>query len=256
MLDEKSLTDKKQDTNGVLSDVTDPKQLTTVYKKNGSFDLQRRLLLENFKQSETHSNLQLKLKLMVEGMVKQDPSILMKNRGKMGALIQGNIINQHMQNKNESSVLSIVDKDFQDKITGNPEFQSKLKDELKDIKRRLLGISDEEYEKELEQERAKQLLEEKQKEEKKHSRSDRDYRNNFKLKQLSSNKITKPPKFNFSSRGSWYNGSNETSSGSEVSANGNTKNSSNNYTTNAGNSHDDKNPEDSSSKRDIPFLTY
>lgn len=175
----------------------DPKQLTTIYKKNGDFDKQRKVLLENFKQSETHSNLLLKLKLMVESKIKQDPSILLKNKGKMGALIQGEIINDHMST-NGSGLLSIVDKDIQDKIIDSPEFHILLRTELKDIKRKLMGISDEDYAAQLE-------TEEKEKEKEKEKKGgvvfttefkNGDYKNNFRVKNLS-HRVNKPPRFNF-----------------------------------------------------------
>ena len=95
-------------------DITDPKQLITIYKKQGKFDNQRRLLLDNFKQSETYNNLILKLKLLIENKVKQDPNILMKNKGKMAALIQGEMTT----NNDNNELLNIVDKDIQDKIVG------------------------------------------------------------------------------------------------------------------------------------------
>lgn len=136
--------------------MSDPKQLVSVYKKNGSFDKRRKKLLDNFKESETHANLMLKLRMIVEGKVKSDPSILMKNRGKIGALIQGNIIQQ--KNETENSILNIVDKDIQEKIIDSPEFHDILKDELKDIERRLLGISDEEWETKKKEEAEEKLL--------------------------------------------------------------------------------------------------
>lgn len=189
--------------------ITDHKQLTTIYKKNGSFDKQRRLLLENFRKSETHSNLLLKLKLMIENKIKNDPTILMKNKGKMGALIQGEIINQHLNSSkdesnnkkplNNNNFLSIVDKDIQEKIIDSPEFHEILKVELKDIKRKLLGITDEDYEQQLKIEE-----ENKQKEielaELRNKEKELSYKNNFKVKKLNPNhKITKTPKFNFNS---------------------------------------------------------
>lgn len=187
-----------------LTEVNDPKQLTTIYKKNGSFDQRRRLLLEDFKKSETHSNLLLKLKLMVENKIKNDPSILMKNKGKMGALIQGGIINDHMpqkavNSKNDNSLLSIVDKDIQQKIIDSPEFHKELKDELNDIKRKLLGITDEEYAKQLEDEQ-RQKDSEKEELKKQNEEKELAYKNNFKVKTLNtSHKVTKAPRFNFSS---------------------------------------------------------
>lgn len=62
------------------SEITDSKQLINIYKKKGKFDNQRKKLLDNFKQSQTYTNLLLKLKLLIEAKVKQDPSILMKNK--------------------------------------------------------------------------------------------------------------------------------------------------------------------------------
>ncbi|ODV81377.1 uncharacterized protein CANTADRAFT_106924 [Suhomyces tanzawaensis NRRL Y-17324] len=180
--------------------VTDPKQLTTVYKKNGSFDKQRKVLLENFKQSETHANLLLKLKLMVESKVKQDPSILMKNKGKIAALIQGEIINEHLGKNSGGSggLLSIVDKDIQDKIIDSPDFHQELKTELKDIRRVMMGISDEEYQKQLEEEKAE---EEKEKREAQTLSAVSDYSSSsYRVKGLGGNhRISKPPRFNFSS---------------------------------------------------------
>lgn len=169
----------------------DPKHLTTIYKKNGNFDKQRKELLENFKESETCKNLLLKLQIMIESKVKHDPLILMKNKGKMAALIQGEIVNQrsgshNLSNNNttdkgtgvslsekesytqdsngpSNTILGIVDRDIQEKIIESEEFQFAIKEELRDIKRRLLGISDEEYAQIKEDERLK--LEKRQKEE-------------------------------------------------------------------------------------------
>lgn len=194
-----------------MSDNVTDKQLTSVYKKNGSFDKQRKMLLENFKESETHTNLLLKLKLMVENKIKIDPSILMKNRGKMGALIQGEIIYQHLgpkesdgkndktKVKNNNSLLNIVDKDIQEKIIDSPEFHDSLKVELKDIKRRIEGINDEDYAKILEEERiAKEQEMEKHK--LKNQEKELAYKNNFKVKHLNpSHKVMKAPRFNFGS---------------------------------------------------------
>lgn len=182
-------------------EVTDPKQLTAIYKRNGSFDRRRKLLLEDFKSSETHSNLMLKLKLMVESKVKNDPTILTKNRGKMGALIQGSIINDHMQqkglnDKNDNSLLSIVDKDIQEKIIDSPEFNGILQSELKDIRRRLMNISDEEYAKQQEDEREQEKREEEDKKE--NAEKELTYKNNFKVKNIdNTSRISKPPRISF-----------------------------------------------------------
>ncbi|EAZ63795.1 hypothetical protein PICST_27132, partial [Scheffersomyces stipitis CBS 6054] len=183
----------------------DTKQLTNIYKKNGSFDKQRRQLLQNFKQSETHANLLLKLKVMIENKINQDPSILMKNKGKMGALIQGEIINEHLASKSNSTsagsgLLSIVDKDIQDKIIDSPDFHKLVRDELKDIRRILLGISDEDYQKEL----RKEADEEREKQERlkaEETANTKDYKNNFRVKSLTNtHRIAKPPRFNFGGR--------------------------------------------------------
>ncbi|SGZ56258.1 CIC11C00000002485 [Sungouiella intermedia] len=176
--------------------VADHKQLASIYKKGGSFDKQRKLLLENFKDSQTHKNLILKLRLMVENKVKNDPSILLKNRGKMGALIQGEIISNSSA---DSPILNIVDKDIQEKIIDSPEFHEILKVELKDIKRKCEGISDEDYAAHLkEEEKLKQ--EEEQRVEKERIEKELAYKNNFKVKQLAATHMAKPPRFNFSSK--------------------------------------------------------
>ncbi|KAL6453461.1 hypothetical protein SBY92_005030 [Candida maltosa Xu316] len=131
------MSEKSSHTNS--KDITDSKQLINIYKKKGKFDNQRKLLLDNFKQSETYKNLLLKLKLLIDNKIKQDSSILMKNKGKMAALIQGEIITN---DKNE--LLKIVDKDIQDKIIDSFEFHNTIKDELIDIKQELLGDENEE----------------------------------------------------------------------------------------------------------------
>lgn len=148
-----------------------PKELTAKYKRAGLFDQQRRLLLDNFRELETHANLLLKLKLLIEAKVKDDPLILMKNKGKMAALIQGEIINQHhaeaksKPNGAAPSLLSIVDQDLREKIIDLPEFQNQLRMEIKDIQRKMLGVSDEDYQAQLKREqeeaqrRAKELQE-------------------------------------------------------------------------------------------------
>lgn len=184
-----------------MSDRDDAKQLTLRYKKNGTFDKQRKKLLENFRESETHANLLLKLKIMIENKIKQDPSILMKNKGKVGALIQGEIINHHMKNNNDS-LLSIVDKDIQDKTVDSPAFHKELKASLRDIQRQMLGVSDEDYKKQLEEEaKAEQqwLAQQAEKEQEKEREANAE-KLNFKMKSLINNyKVTKTPRFNFSS---------------------------------------------------------
>lgn len=166
------------------------------YKRSGTFDQQRKQLLENFKQSETHKNLLLKLQLMVDNKVKKDPSILAKNRGKMGALIQGEIVNQHSTGK-EAGLLGIVDKDIQEKIIESPEFRSLIKTELKDIRRKLLAISDEDYEKLLEEER-QQSAQSEQEERKPSVEHERDSYN-FKVKKPG-NKQFKVPRIKLAQR--------------------------------------------------------
>lgn len=174
----------------------DNKYLTLIYKKNGSFDKQRKRLLENFKTSQTHSNLLLKLKLMVESKVKADPSLLLKNKGKMAALIQGEIIS----NNSGSNILDIVDKDIQEKIIDSPEFHNKLKVELKDIRRKALGISDEDYVKQLEEE-ARVEKEEAEKKQREQAEKELAYKNNFKVKQLAAPpRQARPPRFNLPTR--------------------------------------------------------
>lgn len=244
-------TDDNSSNTQNITEINDPKQLTTVYKKNGSFDQRRKLLLEDFKKSETHSNLLLKLKLMVENKIKNDPSILMKNKGKMGALIQGGIINDHMQqktvnSKNDNSLLSIVDKDIQEKIIDSPEFHKELKDELKNTKRILLGISDEEYAKQLEEEKRQKDLE---LEEIKRQEAEKElaYKNNFKVKNLGTNhKVTKPPRFNFSTNrnNDRHVRDNYQSPGNDTSSNAN-KNNGNNSAS-----------EDNKQKQNVPYLMY
>lgn len=169
----------------------DNKYLTLIYKKNGSFDKQRKRLLENFKSSQTHSNLQLKLKLMIESKLKSDPTILLKNKGKMAALIQGEIIS----NKVGSNILEIVDKDIQEKIIDSPEFHESLKVELKDIRRKALGITDEEYAKQLEEEE-KAKREETERKQREEAEKELSYKNNFKVKQLITPSAPRPPRFN------------------------------------------------------------
>lgn len=188
-------------------EVKQPKELTTIYKKNGSFDKQRKLLLENFKTSETHSNLLMKLKLLIDGKIKANPEILLKNKGKTGALIQGEIINEHINDPSKgNTLLSIVDKDIQEKIIDSPEFLLLLKDELRDVKRKLEGISDEEYEKllakekelELEREREKERERERINERNKDIREPPFYGNKFSGSYRPKvGRITKVPRFNF-----------------------------------------------------------
>lgn len=140
----------------------DSKNITTSYKKNGTFDKQRKRLLDNFKQSETHSNLLIKLKVLVESKIKQDPQILLKNKGKVSALIQGEIINSKSSGLD---ILNVMDKDIRDKIVNSEEFQKELKTELKDIMRKMMGVSDEAYAVQLEKESAEEAEEKRKKEE-------------------------------------------------------------------------------------------
>lgn len=176
-------------------DAIDSKKLVSTYKKNGLFDHQRKKLLQNFRESQTHSNLLLKLKVMVESKIKSDPSILLKNRGKTAALIQGEVLSAQ-----ESSILGIVDKDIRQKIIDSPDFYQQLQAELKDVKRKLQGISDEDYAKMVEDEE-KAKADERARREREQAERDLAYKNNFKVKQLSyTQKVAKPPRFNFQSR--------------------------------------------------------
>lgn len=132
-----------------------PENLTTVYKKNGSFDQQRKSLLEEFRLSETHANLLLKLKVLVESKIQNDPSILLKNKGMMSALIQGEIMNMRNNQKNgamqRSDFLDIVERDIQEKIIDSRQFHDLIKGELHAIRRDAMGISQEEYDKQSEE---------------------------------------------------------------------------------------------------------
>ncbi|EDK40060.2 hypothetical protein PGUG_04158 [Meyerozyma guilliermondii ATCC 6260] len=188
---------------------TDAKSLMSIYKRSGAFDQQRKRLLEDFKSSETHKNLLLKLQMMLDNKVKNDPSILAKNRGKMGALIQGEIVNQH-SSTNDPGLLGIVDKDIQEKIIESPDFRHLIESEIKDIRRKVLGISDEDHKKMLEeeenqklkdQEEAKRKASERAQEERDREERDRDiaYKNNFKVKKPA-NKSFKAPRIKFAAR--------------------------------------------------------
>lgn len=208
---------------GDKQEMTDPKELAGIFKKSGMFDKQRRKLIDNFKSSETHNNLLLKLKLMIDNKVKNDPSILMKNKGKMGALIQGEIISDH--NKDANSLLSIVDRDIQEKIIDSPEFRASIKNELRDIKRKQEGVSDEEYKEILKQE---QEQEQKEKEQQKdqQQRLFEDYHHphsrwkpNESNHKFNHNRVMKAPKFNLFS--------NDHSDPSHDNSNNNSSNSSN-----------------------------
>ncbi|CAX44828.1 conserved hypothetical protein [Candida dubliniensis CD36] len=204
-------------------DITDPKQLITIYKKKGKFDNQRRLLLDNFKQSETYDNLLLKLKLLIENKVKQDPNILMKNKGKMAALIQG-----EMTTNDTNELLNIVDKDIQDKIIDSFEFHNLIKNDLIDIKQELLGISDEEIIKLKNQEKLKlerlrmeaklknlKRIQQQQQQNQEQQQVEKNYKNNFKIKNLaasssssssSNHRVNKPPRFNLRDSSTNING--------------------------------------------------
>ncbi|KAG5421531.1 hypothetical protein I9W82_000622 [Candida metapsilosis] len=238
----------KQDPPPVVK-LTDSKQLTTIYKKNGTFDAKRKDLLTNFKQSETCQNLLLKLQIMVESKVKADPSILMKNKGKMAALIQGEIVNQvnskdqasngtassastgsngvgatttaAASGKDDSGILSIVDKDIQENIIDSMQFHDSLKEELMNVQRKIMGISDEEFDKMKQELRAKRDKREQDALRRKKLRLEKetlelDYRNNFKVKDLSNgghghvgtgaHRVNKVPRINLKSNGSSSNG--------------------------------------------------
>lgn len=183
------------------ADSLDQKQLAARYKKNGSFDKRRKHLLESFKESQTHSNLLLKLKVMVENKIKNDPTLLLKNRGQVAALIQGEVINGP---KTGASIVSIVDKDIREKIIDSPQFHEELRTELKDVKRKLLGVSDEDYAKELEEERNRSALAASSLSpapssatysRNSETESEPSFRNNF--YKGASTKVIKPPRFQF-----------------------------------------------------------
>ncbi|EER32595.1 predicted protein [Candida tropicalis MYA-3404] len=230
------------------SEITDSKQLINIYKKKGKFDNQRKKLLDNFKQSQTYTNLLLKLKLLIEAKVKQDPSILMKNKGKMAALIQGEITTN-----DNNELLSIVDKDIQDKILDSYEFHNLIKTELIDIKQEISGDNDEELSNLKKQEQLK--LERLKLESKltnlkviqQHHDSNpesRDgsygknnkinYNNNMKSNSMNSNhRINKPSRFNYRS-----------------------ENNSNNNASSSSTSHKEDESNKRKKKDKIPFMMY
>lgn len=136
----------------------------------------------------------------------------MKNKGKMAALIQGEMTT----NNDNNELLNIVDKDIQDKIIDSFEFHNLVKNDLIDIKQELLGISDEEIAKIKDQEKLKlerlrmeakmkdlkriQQQQQLQNQEQQHQ-VEKNYKNNFKIKNLASSssnhRVNKPPRFNF-----------------------------------------------------------
>lgn len=77
----------------------------------------------------------------------------------MAALIQGEIVNQSNNkdpsssptlrngDKDDNGILSIVDKDIQENIIDSSQFHESLKEELMDVQRKIMGISDEEFDK-------------------------------------------------------------------------------------------------------------
>ncbi|RCK60350.1 hypothetical protein Cantr_08182 [Candida viswanathii] len=223
-------------------EITDSKQLISIYKKKGKFDNQRKILLDNFKQSQTYTNLLLKIKLLIEAKVKQDPSILMKNKGKMAALIQGEITTN-----DNNELLSIVDKDIQDKILDSYEFHNLIKNELIDIKQEISGDNDEELMNLKKQEKIKlerlkfeskltnlkmiQQHHELEQEPSEPGYSKSSYKTSSTSSSISSNhRVSKPPRFNY--RG-------ETSSGSSSSA------------------HKEEDPQPKKKKKDkISFMMY
>ncbi|ODQ79096.1 hypothetical protein BABINDRAFT_162161 [Babjeviella inositovora NRRL Y-12698] len=113
--------------------ITDPKQLTTVYKRSGAFDKQRKQLLNDFKDSETFSRVSSVIQQRIRKKVAKDPSLLAKNKGKIAALIQGEIIN-------DPEVIELIEKDIRRRVFTAKESHNAVYNGLDDIQRTLLGL--------------------------------------------------------------------------------------------------------------------
>ncbi|ODV85874.1 hypothetical protein CANARDRAFT_7237 [[Candida] arabinofermentans NRRL YB-2248] len=86
-----------------------PQELITKYKRKGYFDTKRKQLISNFTTSETENDVSMNFKLdelidkLIDLKVRQDPSILAKNKGKLAALVQTALINEQFKTQRVKS---------------------------------------------------------------------------------------------------------------------------------------------------------
>ncbi|KAH3672267.1 hypothetical protein WICMUC_004362 [Wickerhamomyces mucosus] len=71
--------------------ISDNKSINVLYKRKGHFDAKREELVKNFKQTEAYGNLVTTAKQIVESIIRNNPKLLVKNRGQLTALIEGTI---------------------------------------------------------------------------------------------------------------------------------------------------------------------
>ncbi|CDK25588.1 unnamed protein product [Kuraishia capsulata CBS 1993] len=109
----------------------DAKGLSSLYKRKGYFDQQRKVLLSDFKQSSEHETLQHMLRQLVEEKVKEDPTILTKNKGKMAALLQGSIAT----NSRNKEILSLVEKYSKTRTVDSKELTASVNETMEQLEK-------------------------------------------------------------------------------------------------------------------------
>lgn len=142
---------------GIKKNTFNAKKLTSIYKKNGSFDKQRNIFLETFKNSDVYSKSIIKLEEIIEKIIKENPDFLLKNKGKIAALIQGQIINDYLKlksdtnnlvpnkelnNDSNTNFLFEIDQEIEKIIFSSTEFQVSLRKDLMKIQDDLMKTQD------------------------------------------------------------------------------------------------------------------
>merc|ERR1712080_301385 len=100
----------------------------------------------------------------------------------------------HHGSKEDTGILSIVDKDIQENIIDSSQFHESLKEELMDVQRKLMGISDDEFETMKQELRVKKEKQEQEEAIKRQVRLEKDkneldYRNNFRIKEMTNGRV-------------------------------------------------------------------
>lgn len=85
----------------------DQKELIAEYKKQGNFDSKRKELFDAFVSDKTR---QMELSQFINQLVKlkisKDPDLFGKNRGKLSALIQTELVKRHVEKEKDKFKLS------------------------------------------------------------------------------------------------------------------------------------------------------
>ena len=73
-------------------EAADVGKLVLTYKRGGGFDEKKKAILQEFPHTPQYHQLMQLVKIIVDNEISRDPSLLLKNRGQLAALIEGSIL--------------------------------------------------------------------------------------------------------------------------------------------------------------------